>query len=301
MKKLLPAVLLIFTFAYGTEPVRFDAMVYGGSINYSNSEVKDYGYYLGLYGYIGIDNLHSLEGSINYTYIDYLNGSDLNQFDYTALYTNYSIPEVKIKAGIHYIDSDDKATDNGIVLFGGGEIYEPYKKNAGIDFAYSYYRDYNVAKTSTYSFMRRRFTSTTNSTGLSVFQISPKFGFYIGDYYNYGSFYLETRGYYIRLSDDVAFGKNFFSVEQNVSYFYKNFVLSLSGWIGEQTFAVKKDGFVVYNLSEKYKSGFSASIKYIMDERSSVTAGVSQDRFKEIGSAKTTRATTLFFTFGVTF
>ncbi|WP_456464653.1 hypothetical protein [Persephonella sp.] len=299
MKKLLPAVLLIFTFAYGTEPVRYDAMLYGGYIDYSSSDLKDYGYYTGLYGYMGIGNQHSFEGNIGYIYIKYLDGSDLNQFDYTGLYTNYSIPNTKIKVGVHYIDSDDKATDNGIVLFGGGEIYELYKKNAGIDFAYSYYGDYNINKT--YTYMRSRLTSTTTSTGLSVFQLSPKFGFYLGDYYNYGSFYLETRGYYIRLSDDVAFGKNFFSVEQNVSYFYKNFVLSLSGWIGEQTFAVKKDGFVVYNLSEKYKSGFSASIKYILSKKSSITAGLSQDRFKEVGSAKTTRATYLYFTFGVTF
>jgi len=148
MKKLLIAVLSIFPFAYGIEPVRYDAMIYGGSIHYSDS---------------------------------------------------------------------------------------------------------------------------------SVFQISPKFGFYVGDYYSYGSFYLETRGYYIRLSDDVGFGKNFLSAEQKISYSYKNFVLSLSGWLGEQSFAVKNNGFVVYNLSEKYKS------------------------FKEIGSTKTTKATSLFFIYGVTF
>jgi len=299
MKKLLIAVLSIFPFAYGIEPVRYDAMIYGGSIHYSDSEIKDYGYYMGLYGYMGIGNHHSLEGGISYINIEYLDGENLNQFDFTALYTNYSTGNTKIKAGIHYIDSDDKATDDGIILFGGGEIYKQYKKNGGIDLAYSYYGNYSINKT--YTYMRGRFTSTTNSTGLSVFQISPKFGFYVGDYYSYGSFYLETRGYYIRLSDDVGFGKNFLSAEQKISYSYKNFVLSLSGWLGEQSFAVKNNGFVVYNLSEKYKSGYSASLKYILNENASITAGINQDRFKEIGSTKTTKATSLFFIYGVTF
>ncbi|WP_457641202.1 hypothetical protein [Persephonella sp.] len=298
MKKLLPAVLLIFSLAYGSEPVRYDTVIYGGSINYSGSEIRDYGYYMGIYGYLGVGYTYSLEGSINYTNIKYLDGGNLNQFDYTALYTNYPTGNSKVKAGIHYINSDDQATDNGVVFFIGTEIYEPYKKNAGVDFVYSYYKNYNVDKT----YIKRGLNSfISNNTGLSVYQISPKFGFYLGDYYSYGSFYLETRGYYIRLSDDVAFGQNFLSVEQNISYFYKNLTLNLSGWIGKQTFAVKNNGFVVYNLSEKYESGYSASVKYIFNKQSSVTAGINQDRFKEINSTTTTKVTSLFLTFGVTF
>ncbi|WP_029520932.1 hypothetical protein [Persephonella sp. IF05-L8] len=302
MKKILATTLLIFPLAYGIENINYDAMVFGGYLNYSNSEAKDYGYYMGLFGYMGINNQHTLEGSVSYTNIKYLDGGTLNQFDYTGLYRNYSLPNTQIKAGLHYISSDDKATDGGIIFLVGGELYEQYKRNIGVDFSYSYYGNYEINKT--YTYMRGKFSSTTVTktiSGLSVFQVSPKLGFYIGDYYNYGSFYLETRGYYIGLSDDVGFGKNFLSIEQNISYYYKEFTLSLSGWIGEQTFAVKNDGFVVYNLSEKYKSGYAFSIGYNMNKKTRISAGISQDRFKEINSTKTSELTSLFFTLGATF
>lgn len=298
-RKLLVALLLstpVLPAFAGSSNTYFSVLPYGGSIDYSSSKYKDNGYFAGIYSYLGIGLKHSIEGEINYTKIKYLNGSHLNQYDFTALYTFYPNANLKLRAGAHYISSDDDATDGGIIGFVGADYYQAYKWLVGLDLYYSNYGDYNTNNVYGISPAGRQ-----SDKGLTVYQTTPKFGFYLGNPRAYGTFYFETKGYYIHLSDDVSFGKDFYSIEENIYYYYQNLVFKVSGWVGEQSFAVKNNGFAVYNLSEKYKYGYLGEVKYIFNRYVSMSAGVGQDKMKEYSSKDTATITTAYLTVGVGF
>ncbi|WP_457640120.1 hypothetical protein [Persephonella sp.] len=306
MKNLKYGILTFTVFACSTyaEDIVWNSSFYGSYFDYSGSVVKDDGYTGGIYGYVGIGLEHSIEGEIDYTKINYLGSGSLKQWDFTLLYTNYSLQGSKIRIGGHYISSDDRATDGGVVLYGGYEQTVDKTYDWGVDGALSYYDNYSIEKTYMRTVTRGKrswtYYTTASVNGLYVFQVSPKLGITVPST-QIGDIYLETRGYYIGLSDDVGFGQHFFSVEQNISVKYNEFSIDMYGWIGEQEFAVKKYGFAVYNLSEKYRYGFGASVRYNVSDNSFVSAGIRKENFKEIDNPSSADTTTLFAFGGITF
>jgi len=305
MKKVLTALipLSMITSLYGAELV-WNTSFYGNYFDYSSSVVKDDGYTGGIYGYLGMGLEHSLEGEIDYTKINYIGSGSLSQWDFTLLYTYYGLTGSKVRMGGHYISSDDKATDKGIIIYGGYEETVDKRYDWGIDGAYSFYDNYNIEKTYVRTITRGirswRYYTNVSVNGLHVFQLSPKLGISIPST-SIGDIYLETRGYYIRLSDNVGYGKNFFSIEENITIKYSEFQFDLYGWVGEQEFAVKKYGFVVYNLSEKYRYGLGGSIRYNTSENSFITAGIKKESFKEIDNPNDVSQSTLYFFAGIIF
>jgi len=305
MKKLTAGLITfsLFSASYGID-LTWNSSFYGSYFDYADSVVKDDGYSAGFYGYLGIGLEHSLEGEIDYTKINYLDAGSLNQWDFTLLYTYYGISGTKVRLGGHYISSDDSATDGGVIGYAGVEKTVDYKYDFGIDGAISYYDNYAVEKTyiRKITMGKKSWTFYTNATvnGLTVLQVSPKFGISFPST-AIGDLYFETKGYYIWLSDSVGFGRNFLSVEENIYVDYGDFRFHLYGWIGEQEFAVKNYGFLVYNLSERYKNGFGGSIRYNLSDRSFITAGLQKEYFKEIDNPNTAEVSALYFFGGVNF
>jgi hypothetical protein len=260
-----------------SQDMKITGSVSSTGLNYTGSATKDNGYLISGYGYLGIGLTNSLELGVEYTHIKYKDGlGNLDQNDLTLVYTNYSFPKTKIRMGFHYIDSDDVETDGGYTIILGLGKYETYAWDANIDFYYSYYKDYILAD---------------GSKGLSVYQITPSFGFGIGNYYDLGRFYFKSTASYIRHSDDVGFGKNFFSLGQSVTYYKGKFSASIFGWIGKRSFFVDNGGFTVYNLKEKYKYGYGASISYGITDRIGVSLTFSQQKFDEEVLVSTTGTT----------
>ncbi len=283
LKKIMLFLMLIVTISEAVEKYRFDTVLYSGGIQYENS-IRDSGIMTGIYFYIGAGLEHSLEGELDYTYIKYLNQPDLNQYDISFLYTNYSLINRKFRLGYHRIFTDDKNTDMGSIFTFGYEYYVPYRYAYGFDLNYSFYPEY-----------------TTDKKGLSVFQITPNLSYSFGDYYSYGSFTTGIKGYIIKLSNNTGFGKDFYSIEGDLKYFYRNVVLGFSIWDGEQSFAVKKHGFIVYNLSEKYIGGYSLFFRYLLNNRTSFTGRYGETDFKESGSIYKSKGKIFLITVGTTF
>ncbi len=289
MKKLalsIMSVSLVIGSSYAI-PMKFSTSIYSAGLSYDKSLTKDDGYVVGVYGYWGIGLQHSLEFGLDYTHINYKNNQpDLDQTDLTFIYTNYSFNKTKLKIGFHYIDSDDKLSDGGTTVILGFDKYEPYRWNAGVDLFYTKYNDY---------------INLNGSKGLDVYQITPKVGFYFGDYYKYGSFYLETLATYIKHSDDVGFGKSFVSLEERINYYIKKFAFTLSVWGGKRSFFVDNGGFVVYNLQEKYKYGVSFKAGYSFNQRLGVSATVGYQKFKEINNPKDVKIMSYVLNLGYSF
>jgi len=245
--------------------------------NYTQTFQKDNAITGGLYAYYGLGLKHSLEGDISYSNIHYRNltqdvmgrhfrtrSFNLRQADITAIYTNLQFSNLKWRIGVHTIFSNDSLTNNGIILFAGINRYRTKYYNAGIDVYASFYRDYTPE--------------------LKVLQVTGTFGFNFGNYFTTGSFYMETKGIYIRLSDEIGFnGKQFPSVKQSLFYYRKRITLSVYFWTGFQVFAVRNDGFLVFNLAEKHLGAWGGSVRYDMSKKSSLTVKIAGGRFKELG------------------
>ncbi|NIV15597.1 MAG: hypothetical protein GWN62_31360, partial [Aliifodinibius sp.] len=230
--------ILFSHFVFAQTSTRIDFLPYLSYWNYQDTFSKDHSLISGVYGYYGLGLRHVLESDIAYSRISYSGTGfmvgprrfrsksiNIDQLDLTAAYTNYSFPNLKVRGGMHYIISDDSLTNNGFVLFSGIHRYRANQYTVGLDVYGSFYSDYNP--------------------DLKLIQLTGQFGFYFGNYFTTGSFFAQTKGYYINLSDKVSFGDDqYASIEQSLSYFYKDVTLKAFFWTGFQVLGVQNDGFV---------------------------------------------------------
>jgi hypothetical protein len=280
MKKIIFSLFIILPGinVFAQQQTRFDLLPYASYINYNNAVIKNSSIIGGIYGYYGIGLKHNIEADAAYNRIDFdefvyeIEGREyrsepfsINQADITLAYSNYTLKNLKWRIGSHAIFNDDSFNDKAFIVFGGLQRYRLYQYNAGIDVYASWYNNFVPE--------------------LNVLQVSGTFGFYVGNYFTSGNFYAETKGHYIKLSEDIGFGNTqYASVEQSLSYFYKNLTLSGFFRVGYQVFGIQKDGFVVYNLAEKHLGAYGGYIKFGLSKKSSLKLEVAQGRFKEFGS-----------------
>ncbi len=220
--------------------------VYGTYINYGGSDIKEDGWSGTAYLNVGDCLNHNVELALTQTRINYKTQDDLDQTDITLAYTNTNqiLNNNTLRVGVHYINTDDTLTDQGMVYFFKTLYYEPERWNMGIEMDYSNYDDSN--------------------TDLQVFQMVPHFGFYFSGMDR--TFYSETRFYYIHKDENVGISQdNFYSLEQTLSFRCGNNDFKVSAWLGQQMFAVKNGGFVVYNLSDKYLGGIEGEVGYLLE------------------------------------
>lgn len=218
--------------------------LYTTYINYKNSSIKNYGIVTTAYLSLWHGYFDNFQFGAAYTYIKYKNQSDLKQKDFTFVYsnTNTILKNHVITAGIHYISTTDDLTDNGKISFVDIthywlDRYLLFKANLGLGIYYSFYN---------------------HSTNFSVFQLLPHTSIKVFSTLKEGTLYVDLSGYYIRVSKSKELQiskKNYYSLEADARYYYGHTYFTIGGWIGNQIFAVKNSGFVVYNLTEEYRGG----------------------------------------------
>ncbi|MBX6423286.1 hypothetical protein [Thermosulfurimonas sp. F29] len=256
--------------------------LYGTYLNYGNSRFKEDGYALTAYGSFGDGLHHGVEAAVSQLHLNYDSGyNDLDQTDLTLAYTNTGSlhPNLSLRVGGHYISSDDDLTDDGKIVFGDLTYLVPYRWNVGLEVAYS---DYH--------------------RGVDVLQFSPHAGYFLklGE----RSLYLEARGYYINLDENEKLGlsmENYYSLELSATCTRGPLSVKLSGWAGQQVFAVKRAGFVVYNLTEKYRGGVTGEVTYRYRKKYVLGLTASWNTYKEIESEKAVNQSVLTAFFGFNF
>ena len=249
--------------------------LYGTCLNYSGSDLKDEGYAGTAYILVGDGKNHALSAGYSYTKIKYKNAPDLNQQDFTISYsnTNQLLKNHTFTFGLHYIDSDDELTDRGLSFFFDG-TYSSYQK------AYPYLFNWS-------SGIGVYYTRYPNTIDFYTFQVTPHGTFRLFSSPRKGALYLDLIGYGIHVSDreEVGIGKsNYYSIEGALRYYYGPYDLKVGGWLGEQVFAVKSSGFVVYNLSEKYKGGATLEAGYTFKSGLRFSLNYTYNRYKELSS-----------------
>ncbi len=283
MKKLLISLLFFFLISGFVRAAEWNAYsnLYATYIDFQNSKVKDNGW--ALTGYLAFkDNYHhSLEFGLSQTHVNYKNEetltqikkkrvvllqqsvSDIDQTDFNFVYTNINqiLSNHIFKIGFHYINSDDELTDQGKIFYFQGSHYVPYLWNAGLEFAYSRY-DNSPLK-------------------INVFQVRPHIGFYFNILEK--RIYGETRFYYIHADKVIGSSiKNCYSLEQMVSSYIGRLDFMLSGWLGQQIFAVKNESFVVYNLADKYLGGLEFELGYKITDNLRTSFDINQQWLEHV-------------------
>ncbi|KUG25999.1 hypothetical protein ASZ90_004165 [hydrocarbon metagenome] len=251
--------ILIFTSVVGAQSVTI--MPYHLPINYKDSGVRENSSLTGVYGAFQSDLNNKFELAFDYSYFNYISNFKIKQFDFTFAYTNESSPEEKFRLGGHYIVSDDVLTDQSYVLFAGVSKYRFRSWDANLDVYYSNYGDY--------------------SSKFNAIQLSPTFGLTFPFDRTQGV-YFNTQVYFIRLSEKIILDKkNYFSVKETITYYNNNFSVSAYALFGEQRFAVRQNGFLVYNSADLMKTGFGGSLTYSFTQNIFLKGGVEYDKFDE--------------------
>lgn len=280
-KKWFLILLLAVPYEVFGQDLRFDALFYGGPLVYQSSQIKKSGYSGGLYGYFGIGKYHSMQGEFDNTRINYKDGTRLKQNDFTFLYNNFSIPQVKLQLGGHYISTTDPTTDNGFIIFGSILFYKTYLWNMGMTAYFSNYENGNPS--------------------FQVYQFSPKIGIGTVPLSPATYIYMETQFHMIFLSRQSGGSKRqYYSLEQAVVFTGTNWSLRGNGWIGEQMYAVRNGGFTVYNLPEREKGGFGASFRYVSSQKSAITFGLNYQAFQDMDTNISAQVFYPYVSIGVT-
>jgi hypothetical protein len=267
------------------DQTRLDGLLYVTLLDYSGSMVKQDGYVAGFYSYFGYGPRHGFEAGATRTHIDYVDGTSLNQNDVSVAYTHL-FPKASLRLGAHIIDTQDPPTDGGVVLFGSVGPLIPYVWNANVQVAYSRYPNFDG--------------------GLGVLQLSPGVGLNFGDATGTRFLYAQVRGHYVRLLDEVvaedgaALERNLASMQTTVDYFHGPVTLSGFVWSGEQSFAVRQAGFTAFNLSEKHTGGYGGSLKVALGSKASLSVGLYNERFRDIGFVEDVSLSVYNFSFGFT-
>jgi len=285
MKKVLCLLILLIGLGWGKQALATEwkayTDLYATYVDFQGSEVKDNAW--SFTGYLAFKDgyNHALEFGLAQTHVNYKNEqtitqtkkknipaltqevNDLDQTDFTFVYTNINqlLRNHIFKFGFHYINSDDELTDQGKIFYFQASYYQPYTWNAGVELAYSIYNN--------------------SAIDLNVIQIRPHFGLYFGFFGK--RFYTESRLYYIH-SDEVIGSslKNCYSFEQMLSTFVGKADFMVSGWIGQQIFAVKNEGFVVYNLADKYLGGLAFEAGYKLTDNLRGALNITQEWLQHV-------------------
>lgn len=260
---------------------QWDLLFYGSSFSYLESQVKSSGYTGGFYGTFGARWKHLVEAGVARTRIEYRSGYVLEQHDLAGAYSHFW-PRGSARAGAHLIlNNDPTSTNGGVVVFGGASAYRVGVWSAGVEAAFSAYPDYGA--------------------GLNVVQVAPSVGFTTR--LSPGETYLSglARGYSISLSDDVGLGsRSFLSGEGSISLSSGPWTVSGFGWGGEQAFAVRQGGFLVFNVAERHTGGFGGGIRWLLSPKAAASAGLYLERFEDLGPGSNAWTRTLAVSFGLT-
>ncbi|MFT4553746.1 MAG: hypothetical protein ACI9S8_002387 [Chlamydiales bacterium] len=268
------------TQAYDAE-WKLDVVPYLGYLKYHNNTTKDTATVFGVYEYIGYGLEHLVELSQDYTKIDQMNTDNYKQLDFTAVYSNFSIPSWKMRVGGHYIDNNDVNSNHTWTGILGAHYIGSYDFDAGLDGFVSKY----MARTPT----------------LWVYQFSPHLGIPFWKEAT-SSWRNDISGNWIYHSENTGLAdRHFYSVEETVHYYWDSWTLGANAWLGKQSFAVRKGGFAVFNLAEEYTGGFGAEIKYALDLKTALTFKINREEFKEISTDTKTKVENFMFMLGHSF
>lgn len=231
-------------------------------IDYGGSSIKRHGVAGGVYASVGRLNL--LEASFENTHVNFRTGADLDQQDYVLAYNHFGVPNWKFRAGTHWIGSSDSFGNGSWIAFGGAHYLALERFDFGADYFHSRYAD--------------------ATTSLDVDQVTPQIAF--EQFLDPATkMRLETLGYAIFADEDLGLGRQqFYSVESRWRLDRAGWGIAAFGWAGRQTYAVRRDGFIVFNLAEEHRGGYGLDLILRRGARTQLTVRAVNEIFSDFST-----------------
>lgn len=213
---------------------------YLGEQIYRGETYKDLADMRGLHLGAEFDSGHFLEAEMDFISIKYSDASALNQTDSTIAYGNRSHAGLGVRCGGHFISSGDQSADGGRSLFGGVSWRGSERWDTGIELCMSQYPGF--------------------TNGLGVAQLTFDCGLIL---WKEGERYVRNQTLVCLINIAGAVGVDSaecLSVEDRVVLTLDDLQLAVYGWAGEQMFAVRNEGFSVFDLAEMHRGGYGAEV-----------------------------------------
>ncbi len=248
--------------------LRLSGLLHAGMIDYGRSTYKERGYAGGLYLALGWGRGHDLELDGGWTRIEYRDFPNLDQEDWSVAYT-HTRGRSYGRAGLHYIVSDDPLTDAGRVFFGGLAHWGRQDWSGGVDGALSLYGSGGEAS--------------------AVWQVAPWWSWWMQSLSGRRSLRTTATLFWIHLDKESflvppGMDSDYFSAAVNLAYRNGRLGLNAQAWGGEQSYAVRRRGLVVYNLAELRTGGFGGSASWRVGSRVALKVGVHREYLREFGA-----------------
>jgi len=255
------------------DPRQTTIMPYTGILHYVDSSTKDRAHVTGLYAAYGDGRLNLFECAFERLSITRIGLPVYSQWDTTACYTIYPSAEWRFRLGAHFLYGDDWASDSGHTFFFGGHTIRPRGWNTGWD---AYISQYPTARPT-----------------LAVLQATPHIGYTMPLSVN-SSLCTDIKSYAIYPGDiPTIHRRTYFSLEGTISAEWRRWKYSAFYWDGRQLFAVRNDGFTVYNVAEAHLAGGGLSISHTLFSMTSVVLQANYDRWIDVLSNRRAYSTTL--------
>ena len=261
--------------------LRLDLSAYGGYLAYQRTVLKRHATLFGASGFLSHDPAHVFEGGFDHIDIARRFLPRLRQTDATFAYANYFIPGLKLRLGGHYVATEDAPTDGGWSLFGSADYFFSQRILAGAQVAYTRFSDF--------------------SPRLEIVQFTPRISATLWRDLD-RSLSADLRAHWIHLGEKVPAGRtDFFSLEPRLTLTWERCTLGLFGWAGNQAFALRNDGYMLFNLAERHLAGFGGDLRYAFTPRAALALRYAREEFRELGASNTAAANSFLGTLAVSF
>lgn len=220
----------------------------------------------GLY-FIAYDSTYSFELALEDKSIDYAN-TKINQINLVSSYKTYISDNVKVNTLIHYA-SNSRSQSNTIYVPLVALTYISHSNlNVGLETAYSMY--------------------DSQALSSKVLQLKPSISFAYGRKDSaWGMLFPKISMYHIiPISPNSSLKSNYVSTEFELVHKNGLFTSKVSYWAGEQLYAVRDNGFIIYDINEIHTSGASISSRYKFNKMLGLKASYNTEYYNTFGSTK---------------
>lgn len=254
------------------ERPRIQATSYVSFKDYAADSRKDRATYSGIYLDSWLSPSHRLELAMDYSEIGWSDGFEMQQQELTLAYTYAWSPVWSWRMGTHFLDSEDPFSDQARVLFGGVRYGIFDRWDAGLDLSWSRYPQHPAETAAT--------------------QLTAQWGWNFRRRIDY-TWRSELRSYYIHLNRDPGHGdRHLFSLEERLSWITDRWTASIFGWYGRQSFAVRNEGFALFNLAAIHQGGLGCELRVAISASTSIGARLSTEYFLDTPLGPETRSVT---------
>ena len=242
---------------------------YFAFVDYGHASIKQQGEIGGLF--FKTSFINSLELATEYTNLNYRDGFELHQTDFIANYNYFEVENIRLRLGGRVTSANNDFIDGSWVTFLGAHAYKTAFWDIGSDMFISQYDQLAPNKT--------------------IFQLSPHVGIETKPSLD-TRVRLDFRLHYINTENKIAsLNKgNFYSTEARLQVDYAPWSLAVFGWTGEQTFAVRNDGYIVYSLAELHTGGYGFEMVRTLNENSFLTLRFNDEQFADFQTLAPTQA-----------